>query len=255
LVEFMEGILGKRMDWDRLDEIVRLGQKTYGLWHKAFMTAGRAVPCPMPAEDAFNNFVPAFFLMGQQDAVDFYQGLVDEIDEKVRNKEGTIPVEKYRLIWGGGLPPWHSMEMFNYVQEQGAVFVFQSVYIPIPEVDIPDRITHPLERLAYALFENAALRAEQDRSLGLTGLCNFVGLGNPLLYIDECQADGIVMHWLRSCRGTTIGQIYNKNLIAERSDVPTLLLESDMCDVNSFSEAVWKTKLNAFFESLEQRGK
>jgi len=255
LVEFMEGILGKKMDWDRLDEIVRLGQKTYGLWHQAFMNAGRAVPCPMPAEDAFNNFVPAFFLMGQQDAVDFYQGLVDEIDEKVRNKEGTIPVEKYRLIWGGGLPPWHSMEMFNYVQEQGAVFVFQSVYIPIPEVDIPDRITHPLERLAYALFENAALRAERDKSLGLTGLCNFVGLGNPLLYIDECQADGIVMHWLRSCRGTTIGQIYNKNLIAERSDVPTLLLESDMCDVSSFSEAVWKTKLNAFFESLEQRGK
>jgi len=139
-------------------------QKTYDLWDRAFMTAGTAVPCPIPAEDAFNNFVPAFFLMGQQEAVDFYQGLVDEIDEKVRNEEGTIPVEKYRLIWGGGLPPWHSMEMFNYVQERDAVFVFQSVYLPIPEVDIPDRITHPLERLAYALFENAALRAEQARS-------------------------------------------------------------------------------------------
>lgn len=63
------------------------------------------------------------------------------------------------------------------------------------------------------------------------------------------------MRWLRSCRGTTTGQIYNRNLITERSDVPTLLLESDMCDVNSFSEAVWKKKLNAFFESLEQRAK
>ena len=79
----------------------------------------------------------------------------------------------------------------------------------------PDRITHPLERLAYALYENAALRAEQDRSLGLSGMCNFVGLGNPLLFMDDCKADGVVMHWLRSCRGTTIGQIYTKNLITE----------------------------------------
>ncbi len=251
LVRFMEGVLKKKMDWDRLDQAVRLGQKTYGLWHEAFMKAGRAVPCPMPAEDAFNNFVPAFFMMGQQEAYDFYKGLVDEIDEKIAGGEGTIPEEKHRLIWGGGLPPWHSMKMFNYVQERGAVFVFQSVYIPMQEVDIPDRITNPLERLAYSIYENAALRAELDKKMGLSGLCNFVGLGNPLLYIDECRADGIVMHALRSCRGTTIGQVYNRNLIQERSDVPVIFLESDMCDVNSFSEEVWKTRLEALFEMLE----
>ena len=255
LVRFMEETLGKKMDWDKLDELVRRGQKTYGLFHDAFMTAGRAVPCPMPAEDAFNNFVPAFFMMGQPEALDFYQGLLDEINEKIKNGEGTIPDERYRLIWGGGLPPWHSMKMFNYVQEQGAVFVFQSVYIPMNEVDIPDRVRNPLERLAYAIYENAALRVEKDKSLGLHGLCNFVGLGNPLLYIDECGADGVVMHWLRSCRGTTIGQVYNKNLIEERSDVPTIFLESDMCDINSFSEEVWKTRLSALFEALESRKK
>ena len=253
LVRFMEETLDRKMDWDRLDELVRRGQKTYGLFHDAFMLAGKTVPCPMPAEDAFNNFVPAFFMIGQQEALDFYQGLLDEIKEKIKNKQGTLAEEKHRLIWGGGLPPWHSMKMFNYVQEQGAVFVFQSVYLPMDEVDIPDRITHPLERMAYALYENAALRAEDDRRLNLSGLCNFVGLGNPLLFINDCSADGVVMHWLRSCRGTTVGQIYNKRLIEERSDVPVLFLESDMCDVNSFSEAAWKTKLDAFFETLENK--
>jgi hypothetical protein len=145
------------------------------------------------------------------------------------------------------------MKMFNYVQERGAVFVFQSVYLPMEEVDIPDRIRNPLERMAYAIYENAARRAEQDRLFNLQGLCNFVGLGNPLLYIESCRAQGVVMHWLRSCRGTTIGQIYNKRLIEERSSVPTLFLESDMCDVNSFSEEVWKIRLDAFFEMLENQ--
>lgn len=253
LVSFMEERLGKKMDWDKLDEIVRRAEKSYQLWYDAYMMAGRAVPCPFPAEDSFRCFVPAFFMVGEQEALDFYQGLYDEIKYKVENGIGSIPEEKYRLLWGGGLPPWHTMGIFNFVEEQGAVFVFQSVYLPLRPTDIPDRITDPLERMVYSLYEMGIRRAEHDRKLDLFGLCNFVGLGNPLLFVDEFRVDGVVMHWLRSCRGTTIGQIYQKNLLEERSNLPTLFLESDMCDIRDYFEADWKMKLNAFFETLEAR--
>jgi len=96
-------------------------------------------------------------------------------------------------------------------------------------------------------------RSEIDRSMGLFGLCNFVGLGNPLLFVEPFKADGVVMHWLRSCRGTTIGQIFQKNLLEERAGIPTLFLESDMCDVRDYFEADWKIKLRAFFETLDAR--
>lgn len=253
LVSFMEERLGKKMDWDKLDEIVRRGEKTYQLWHDAYMLAGRTVPCPFPAEDSFNCFVPAFFRMGEEAALEFYQGLYDEIKYKADNGIGSIPDEKYRLIWGGGLPPWHTMQIFNYVEEQGAVFCFQAVYLPMEPADIPDRITHPLERLVHNRYEMGIRRAERDRQLGVFNECNFVGLGNPLYYIEPFQADGLVMHWLRSCRGTTIGQIFQKNLVEERTKTPTLFLESDMCDVRDYFEADWKMKLQAFFETLESR--
>ncbi len=253
LVAFMEKHSGKKMDWDKLDEIVRRGEKTYKLWFDAYMMAGRAVPCPFPAEDSFNCFVPAFFCMGEQAALDFYQGLYDEIKYRVDNKIGSISEEKYRLLWSGGLPPWHTMQIFNYVEERGAVFCFQAVYLPLEPAGLPDRITDPLERLIRNRYELALRRVERDKQLGIYGCCNFVGLGNPLLFVDDFKVDGVVMHWLRSCRGTTIGQIYTKNLLEERSNVPTLFLESDMCDVRDYFEADWKVKLNAFFETLDAR--
>ncbi|MFQ5924546.1 MAG: 2-hydroxyacyl-CoA dehydratase subunit D [Dehalococcoidia bacterium] len=255
LVSFMEECLGRKMDWDKLDEIVRRGEKTYALWYDAYMLAGRAVPCPFPAEDSFNCFVPAYFMMGEVEALDFYQGLYDEIKYKVDNKIGSIPEEKYRLLWGGGLPPWHTMQIFNYVEEQGAVFVFQSTYLPLRFADIPDRISDPLERMAHARYEATISRAEHDRKVGIFGLCDFVPPGSPLLFVDELKVDGVVMHWLRSCRGTTIGQIYQKNLLEEHTSIPTLFLESDMCDVRDYFEADWKMKLNAFLETLETRQK
>lgn len=63
------------------------------------------------------------------------------------------------------------------------------------------------------------------------------------------------MSMLRSCRGTTIGKLHQKRLLEERSPVPVLILESDMCDVRDHSESEWKMKLDAFFETMEARKK
>ena len=253
LITFMEQRLGRKMDWAKLEEVVRRSEKTSQLWSDAYMMAGAAVPCPFPAEDSFNCFVPAFFRMGEPEALDFYQGLYDEIKDRIDNKIAAMPNEKYRLIWGGGLPPWHTMQIFNYVEEQGAVFCFQSVYLPIRPAEVPDSVTDPLERMIRGRYDMYIRRSEIDRSMGLFGLCNFVGLGNPLLFVEPFKADGVVMHWLRSCRGTTIGQIFQKNLLEERAGIPTLFLGSDMCDVRDYFEADWKIKLRAFFETLDAR--
>lgn len=255
LLSFMEERLEKKVDWDKLDEVVRRGEETYRWWFDAYMLGGSAVPCPFPAEDSFRCFVPAFFMMGEVEALEFYKDLYQEIKYKADNKIGSIPEEKYRLLWGGGLPPWHTMGIMDYVEERGAVFVFQAAYVPMPPVDIPDRITNPLERMVYSRYASAIMRAEIDKKLGLFGACNVIGHGNPVLFVDQFKIDGVVMHWLRSCRGTTIGQVYQKRLLEERSDLPVLFLESDMCDVRDYFEEDWKMKLNAFLETLEARKK
>ena len=72
-----------------------------------------------------------------------------------------------------------------------------------------------------------------------------------LEWIEPLHADGVVFHWLRSCRHTTIGNRYYMNLIREHSGVPTLWLESDICDLRDYSESDWHSKLLAFLEVVD----
>ena len=55
----------------------------------------------------------------------------------------------------------------------------------------------------------------------------------------------------RSCRATTVGQLYQANLVREYSGVPCLMLESDMCDVRDYIETEWKDKIVAFLETVD----
>jgi benzoyl-CoA reductase/2-hydroxyglutaryl-CoA dehydratase subunit BcrC/BadD/HgdB len=255
LVAFMEKTLGKKMDWDKLDEVVRRSQKTNALWYDSFILAASADPCPMPVEDALNNFVPAFFMSGSVEALEFYQGLYDEVKQRVDNKVGIIPEEKYRLIWGGGLPPWHTMDIFNYVENRGAIFVYQTSYQPFAPVEVPDSITDPLMRMLLMRSVPAGVRIAQERGGSRPKLGGFSGLTSPAFFIEPFRAQGVVMSMLRSCRGTSIGQIHQKRLLEESSEVPVLILESDMCDVRDHSETEWKMKLDAFLETIEARKK
>ena len=252
LINFMEETLGRKMDWDRLEEAVRYAEKTHYWWYEAFSLC-KAVPCPMPVEDALNVIVPGFFRIGEPEALQFYKDLYDELQMRIEKKISVVPEEKYRLLWGGGLPPWHTMKVFNFVEERGAVFVFQISYPLGRPVEIPDHITNPLERKAYTMYERALMRKETNKRLGISGRFNFAGLTNALPYIEPYKIDGVVMHWLRSCRGTTIGQIYQKSFIEEHSPVPCIFLESDICDVRDYFEADWDMKINAFLETLEAR--
>ena len=131
LVEFLERELGKKMDWDRLSEIVDLTEKTQRIWYEAYLLR-KAIPTPMSIADALNTMVPGYFMMGTQEALGYYQDLYNELKERVDNGVGVIPDEKYRLLWGSGLPPWFGLMVFNYFESLGAVFPIETCYHPPP---------------------------------------------------------------------------------------------------------------------------
>ena len=245
LIQFIEEHTGHRMDWDRLRYYVDTAHETWRVWGEAYELR-KAIPCPMPTEDHMNIFVLGWMQEGNPQVLDFFKELNNELRYRADNKIGVIPEEKYRLLWGSGLPPWHTMNIFNYFESMGAVFVGETCYKPPYVVDIPDSVSDPLERMALTLYLG---QLEKHRH-SIVGGYNFIVYENPLEWIEEYQADGVVFHWLKSCRGTTIGQLYYQNLIAQHSKVPTLFLESDMCDIRDYFEADWKAKIDAFLETV-----
>lgn len=255
LITFMEETLGRKMDWDRLDEIVRRAEKAQALMYDAFILAASTEPCPMPAEDTFDAFVPASYMSGSVEALEFYQGLYDEVKQRVDNKVGIISEEKYRLIWGGGIPPWHTMDIFNYVEDRGGVFVYQTSYQPLAPVKVPDSITDPLMRMLIMRSRPAAAQIARQQGQQQSSLGDFAGIFSPVFLVKPFNAQGVVMSMIRSCRASTIGQTHQRRLLEERSPVPVLILESDMIDIRDHPEAEWRMKLDAFLETLEARKK
>jgi benzoyl-CoA reductase/2-hydroxyglutaryl-CoA dehydratase subunit BcrC/BadD/HgdB len=58
------------------------------------------------------------------------------------------------------------------------------------------------------------------------------------------------MHSNRSCKPYSLGQYAIKRAVTERTGVPGLLIESDMCDARAFAAEPVKTRIQAFMETL-----
>jgi benzoyl-CoA reductase subunit B len=71
--------------------------------------------------------------------------------------------------------------------------------------------------------------------------------------LDGYGVDGIIYHPIKSCRTVSTGLADSRRYLAERYDVPSLFMESDMMDRRVVSEAQMKNRTDAFFEGLASR--
>lgn len=249
LIAFLERQTGKKMDMEYLWEKIRLNDEAWRLWYEIDLLR-KAVPCPMPSQDHFSIMVPGHFYGGTQIAVDFYQELYDEVKVRVENKVGMIPDEKYRLLWAGGLPPWHTLWIFNYFESLGAVFVIENVYRTSDPSEVPSHVKDPVEYMAWRSFLGLTKRHEKAKTNSGHHTVEWL-----LEFINDYGVDGAVFHNCRSCRATSLGQINMKNILGRYTQIPMMQLNSDMVDIRDYSEAQWKAQIGAFMESLAGRQK
>ena len=271
LIKFLEKQTGKKMDYDRLSEFVDLGERTWNLIWETYELR-RTVPTPMGTGDAMNTMVPMVFMMGTQEGYDFYARLNKELKDKIERHEGVIPNEKYRLLWGGGLPSWFALTDFNYFNSKGAVFPVETTYRmiePIYRLNIPET-NDPVERLAWRWlgywtywYDKAKKRPGSDPDVE-----------RLIQYIEDYQIDGVVMHEAFSCRTWHLGLIWQLNQLKkiykpipvlilgsdgkkkeEKRELPSLILESDIIDISSYSEFDTRNRIDAFIETLESFAK
>jgi len=249
LIDFLEVQTGKKLDRDRLWTTIRLGDEAWRLWYEIDRLR-TAVPSPMPSQDHFSVMVPAYYYSGTQEAVDFYRDLYNEVKYKVENKIGVIADEKYRVLYGGGLPPWHTLWIFNYFESFGAVFAIENMYRGYDPVQVPDHVKDPVEYLAWRAFLRfTKWHAQAKAKSGNVPIEKLLGM------IRDYKIDGVVFHACRSCRANTIGQVHLKNILSQYTDIPMMQLVSDMVDIRDYSEAQWKAQIGAFIESLAGRKK
>ena len=249
LVKFCEKHTGKKMDWDRLAAVVDLSDKTWDLFIDTYELR-KAFPTPMDTGDAMNTMVPVTFNLGTQEAYDFYQALNTELKEKIVQKQGVAEDEKYRVIWGAGLPSWFALADFQYFNDKGVTFPVEVTYRnaeKIERLDLP-KTNDPLEHIAWRWVR--FYTHWYDKARKRPG--SIPKVERIIEYIEDYNLDGVVFHSAFSCRSWHAGIVHQAATLKKvYGDIPTLIMEGDIVDISSYNEADTHNRIDAFVETLE----
>jgi benzoyl-CoA reductase/2-hydroxyglutaryl-CoA dehydratase subunit BcrC/BadD/HgdB len=203
----------------------------------------------MDTGDAMNTMVPIAFMLGTQEAHDFYQELHDELEVKIARKEGVADNETYRLLWAAGLPSWFALADFQYFNAKGAVFPAEITYRvcePIERLDLAST-SDPLEHLAqrFIRYYTHWYDKARKRSGSLPKVERIIE------YIEDYDCDGVVFHSAFSCRSWHAGIITQAEVLKRvYGDIPILIMEGDIVDISAYNEADTHNRIDAFVEAL-----
>jgi benzoyl-CoA reductase subunit B len=244
LIEILERMSGKKLDYKKLQRIMELSGETGALWSDIKRLA-RQRPTPYDAYfDSVMMMAPLYCLRGTEDGLWFFQEAYKEMKQRADNHEGPLPEEKFRVVMEGP-PPWPYLRQFRDMFSRWGAVAVASTYSGVGgiwEFGFRHDPQRPLESIARHMLQwNVTNRNFMQRYRQLKD------------YVEDWAADALVIHSVKSCRLFSAGQGDMREYFTKQLNVPTLLIESDLEDPRYFSEAQLRNRVDAFFESLEHQ--
>ncbi len=180
--------------------------------------------------------LPAVVMRGEQVAVDYYRLLKKELLERVENGAGAVENEKYRLYWDG-MPIWGKLRVLSeqFIELQSCVVA--STYCN--SWIFSDFNPHePFSSMAKAYTDLFVNRSESSKEKYLQEM------------IQKYKIDGIIFHNARTCPHNSNTRYGMPKRLDEETNIPNLVIDADLNDLNVYSEEQTKTNIEAFIEQL-----
>ncbi len=238
LIPSLEKISGNKFDIDKFRETLALSKRCTDLWKKVLQT-NLAAPAPMSFFDATIHMGPAVVLRGSQIAIDYYELLLNELEERVEAGVGAVDGEKFRLYWEG-MPIWGKLRDLSEFFIGLNTAVIASTYCNSWIFDAFDP-ADPFLSMAQAYTEIFIVRDEDFKEK----------------YIEEIvqtyKLDGILFHDAKTCPANSNNRYGMPERLEKRLNISTLTINGDLNDLRCYSEEQAKTNIEAFVEQLEMR--
>jgi benzoyl-CoA reductase subunit B len=246
----LEEVSGVKFDIDRLREMMKLSAQAEDnlVW---VLESSKNKPSPIDAYFGAVYYMGPIFtaFRGTQEAVEYYNVLRKEIEERLAKGQGPITPEgeqtdqRYRLVVEGP-PNWTSFrEFWKLFYDEGAVVV-ASTYSKVGglyDQGFRHNADNPLESLAeYCLgcYTNNNMPQRVDLIEK---------------YMNEYEADGFLTNSIKSCNSFAAGELMMMREIEKRTGKPGAFIETDLVDPRYFSHANVKNRLESYFQMIEQR--
>jgi len=250
LVPKLEEVSGKKLDEDRLSELLassaRAEDDLVSVWESA-----KHKPSPIDAYFGGVYYIGPIFtaFRGVPECEDYYSSLKSEVDERIARgrgpvtPEGELNEQKYRIVVEGP-PNWTSFRDFWKIFYDEGVVMVASTYTKVGglyEKGFRHDPAKPFETLAeYCLgcYTNRNLPSRIDLLAD---------------YVNEYEADGVLFNSIKSCNSFSAGQLMMLRELERRTGKAGAFIESDLVDPRYFSAANIKNRLESYFQMLEAR--
>jgi len=237
LIAFLEEVTKKKFDYDRLKEVMKYSAAS-SILYKKFLDMAQYKPSPISIFDALIGMAIAVYRRGTQECVDYYQTLCDEIQAKVDQGIGVVQNEKYRLYWEN-LPVWFKFsDHAKLLGSYGAV-ILTSLYVHAWSLEF-DLDKDPLVTLAENYVNRFSNSTIEDRATMALDL------------FEKYSMNGMIMFMNRSCKAVSFAVPTLKDILTKKTGIPALVFESDMGDQRFYSESQVRTRIEAYFETLDR---
>jgi benzoyl-CoA reductase subunit B len=242
-VRLMEQLTGTKFDYERFRSAVECSARVEELW-SSIKHLARTSPSPFDAYfDAITLMGPLYVYRGRREGVEFFELALQELEEKIANADSQVQ-ERFRLVIEGP-PPYPHFRTFRDMFAKWKACAVASTYSTVGglwEFGARHDPATPFESVAlHMLAHNVTNRNYLQRYEQIKR------------YVEEWGADGVIIHFVKSCRLFSAGQGDMRDYFTRVLGIPTLYIESDLEDPRYFSEAQLKNRIDAYFEALEHQ--
>ncbi len=246
----LERVSGVKFDIDRLREYLKKSAQAEDDLVYILQT-GKNKPSPIDAYFGGIYYIGPIFgaFRGTDDAIDYYRFLREEVDQRLAaglgpvTPDGPMGEEKYRLVVEG--PPNYTnfRQFWKMFYEEGATVVASSYTKVGGTYDFgfrhdPDRPLESLAEYCLGVYTNMSLPSRIDMLVN---------------YMDEYEADGLLINSIKSCNSFSAGQLLIMREVEKRTGKPAAFIETDLVDPRYFSAANVKNRLESYFQMVEQK--
>ncbi len=243
LIQVCERMTGIKWDEAACSEMLKKTVNMEEDW-SAILHSAKNSPSPFDGYfEAVFFMSPLYLLRGTEGGEKFYREARLEIEERLAHGISPVGDEKLRVVVEGP-PPWPHFRSFWDMFKRWGVTAVASTYAKVGGIfDLgfrhdPER---PLESMAeYCMncYTNWHWGKRRDLIRG---------------YVNDYNADGVVVHSVKSCRSFSVGQADMREHFIQDLGIPTLFVESDLCDPRYFQKAQMQNRMDAFFEALQHK--
>jgi benzoyl-CoA reductase/2-hydroxyglutaryl-CoA dehydratase subunit BcrC/BadD/HgdB len=221
-----------------LKKVLSLSSECSTLWKKILDTSAN-IPSPLTFFDDTIQMGPAVVLRGTQQALDYYKNLLVEIEERVKNNEGALEEERFRIYWDG-MPIWGRLRSHSELFASQNACVVASTYCNSWIFSDFDK-TKPFRSMAKAYSELFITRSDKAKEKYIKKM------------IDFFKIDGIIFHDAKTCPNNSNNRYGMPQRLEKQTGIPNLVINGDLNDLRCLSDEQIITNIEAFIEQLEDK--